>query len=255
MNRSNFIDFESKWVVVTGATSGIGRQIAVELGNWGAKLLLVGRNETALQDVAADIATPEAQTFKLDLHDMAGIEPALRSFAKQKGRIYGLCNAAGIVETRPLTACNTDHLQKMLNINLIAGIEMARVISRRDVMEDSGGAILFVSSIYGSIGVPGQIGYCASKGAVISAVRAMAVELARRNIRVNSISPGFVTTQMTENATAILTENQVASIKQKHPLRTGTPEDVARAAAFLLAPQNSWFTGADIIIDGGYTAQ
>ena len=93
-----------------------------------------------------------------------------------------------------------------------------------------------MSSIYGSIGVPGQIGYCASKGAVISAARAMAVELARRNIRVNSISPGFVTTQMTENATTILTENQVASIKQKHPLRTGTPEDVAPRGGLFTRP-------------------
>ena len=143
----------------------------------------------------------------------------------------------------------------MLNVNLIAGIELARAISRRDVMEPDGGSILLMSSIYGRVGMPGQIGYAGSKGAVVAAARAMAIELARRNIRVNTLSPGFVKTPMTEEALAKLSEQQVKKIEDAHPLGTGTTEDVARAAAFLLAPQNRWITGVDLVIDGGYTAQ
>jgi NAD(P)-dependent dehydrogenase (short-subunit alcohol dehydrogenase family) len=103
--------------------------------------------------------------------------------------------------------------------------------------------------------MPGQIGYCATKGGVAAAVRAMAVELARRKIRVNTLSPGLVRTSMTDAALSLLSERQVKDIEEAHPLGTGTPEDVARAAAFLLAPQNPWITGAELVIDGGYTAR
>jgi NAD(P)-dependent dehydrogenase (short-subunit alcohol dehydrogenase family) len=159
------------------------------------------------------------------------------------------------VETRPLSSYKVEGLSAMLNVNLIAGIELARAISRRDVMEPDGGSILFMSSIYARVGMPGQIGYAGSKGAVVAAARAMAIELARRNIRVNTLSPGFVKTPMTDDALAKLSEQQVKKIEDAHPLGTGTPEDVARAAAFLLAPQNRWITGVDLVIDGGYTAQ
>ena len=122
-------------------------------------------------------------------------------------------------------------------------------------MDQDGGTILFMSSIYSRVGMPGQIGYAGSKGAVVAASRAMAIELARRNIRVNTLSPGFVRTPMTDEALAKLSDSQVKKIEDAHPLGTGSPEDVARAAVFLLAPQNRWITGIDLVIDGGYTAQ
>ena len=121
-------------------------------------------------------------------------------------------------------------------------------------MEENGGSILFISSIYALVGMPGQIGYSASKGAVNSAVRAMAIELARRKVRVNALSPGLVRTDMINEAFKILTEEQVRRLEEAFPLGVGSPEDVAKAAVFLLAPQNSWITGTDFIIDGGYTA-
>ena len=143
----------------------------------------------------------------------------------------------------------------MMDVHLLAGIELARAACRRDVMEEQGGALLFVSSIYGLVGVSGQIGYSASKGAVAAAVRSMAVELARRNIRVNALSPGLVKTPMTDEALAKLSDVQVRKIMDAHPLGIGTPEDVAKAATFLLAPENRWITGIDLVVDGGYTAQ
>ena len=121
-------------------------------------------------------------------------------------------------------------------------------------MEEKGGSILFISSIYALVGMPGQIGYTASKGAVNSAVRTMAIELARRKIRVNTLSPGLVRTDMTNKAFELLTEEQVKKLEEAFPLGVGSPEEVARAAVFLLAPQNSWITGTDLVIDGGYTA-
>jgi len=103
--------------------------------------------------------------------------------------------------------------------------------------------------------MPGQIAYSASKGAVNSAVRTMAVELARRQIRVNTLSPGLVRTDMTNEAFKLLTEEQVKKLEQSFPLGVGSSGDVARAAAYLLAPQNRWITGIDLVVDGGYTAR
>ena len=103
-------------------------------------------------------------------------------------------------------------------------------------------------------GKPGQIAYSASKGAVNSAVRSMAMELSRKKIRVNSICPGIVLTPLTEKIFKRLTKEQVAALEESFPLGFGIPEDVGRAAAFLLAPQNKWITGTNFIVDGGYTA-
>ena len=122
-------------------------------------------------------------------------------------------------------------------------------------MEPEGGAVLFISSIHAIVGRPGQIAYSGSKGAVTAAARAMAIELARRKIRVNVLSPGMVWTEMAEKALSHLTESQVQALKDSHPLGFGSPEDVARAAAFLLSPQNRWITATDFVVDGGCSAQ
>jgi NAD(P)-dependent dehydrogenase (short-subunit alcohol dehydrogenase family) len=255
MGNEPFLDFDGKKVVVTGASSGIGRAISIELSQNGAGLILVGRNQERLEKTASSLDTADYKIINLNLSNHSEIVPKIRELAKEKGRIYGLCHCAGIVETRPLSSYKVDGLNAMLDVNLIAGLELARAVSRRDIMEQDGGSIILMSSIYGRVGMPGQIGYAGSKGAVVAAARAMAIELARRNIRVNTLSPGFVKTSMTEEAMAKLSELQVKKIEDAHPLGTGTPEDVARAAAFLLAPQNRWITGIDLVVDGGYTAQ
>jgi NAD(P)-dependent dehydrogenase (short-subunit alcohol dehydrogenase family) len=160
-----------------------------------------------------------------------------------------------MVETRPINAIRLDSLREMIEVNLTAGIELARVVTRRDVMTEEGGSILFIASIYGWVGMAGQIGYSATKGAILSAARAMAVELARRKVRVNTLSPGLVHTPLSDQSLAKLPLDHVHELENAHPLGPGRPEDVARAAAFFLAPQSSWITGADLVIDGGYTAR
>lgn len=254
MNVHPLVDFEDRQVVVTGASSGIGRAIAVELGRCGAVVTLIGRDSKRLAETAGMIEKGRSRTLALDLQNTEAIHDTVKEFAASHGRIYGLCHSAGIVETRPLHAARPEGLQKLMNVHVAAAMELSRALCRRDVMTDDGASILFISSIYAWVGTPGQIAYSASKGAMLSAARAMAVELARRKIRVNTLSPGLVRTPMTERALALLSEAQVRELENTHPLGPGKPEDVARAAAFLLAPQNSWITGTDMIIDGGYTA-
>ena len=197
----------------------------------------------------------EHRVVQLDLTDIDRIGPAVDELRGDIGPIYGLCHAAGTVETRPLSSNKVSIVESMLEVNLIAGLELARSVCRRNVMDSAGGSLVFVSSIYGRVGMPGQISYCAAKGAVNSAVRAMAIELARRKIRVNSVSPGLVMTEMTEDALSVLSEDHVQRLHASHPLGIGTPEDVAQAVTFLLAPGTKWITGTDLVIDGGFTAQ
>lgn len=251
----SFLDFEGRWVVVTGASSGLGRAIAVELARNGARVVICGRHAARLDETASQLGAAEHRLLAFDLLGLDSLAAEVSRLRQDVGPIYGMCHAAGVVETRPLTANTVGVVQAQLNVNLLAGLELARAICRRDVMTPEGGSLLFISSVYGRVGMPGQIGYCATKGAVASAVRAMAVELARRQIRVNCLSPGLVMTEMTRQSLGMLSVDHVEKLKAAHPLGIGEPEDVARAAIFLLAPQTRWITGADLAVDGGFTAQ
>lgn len=246
-------DFKGKTVLVTGASSGIGRTICAELDGRGAKLVICGRDETRLAETRSLLKNNDHVTLSFDLTNHTDIQSRIEELTHSTGPIYGLCHAAGIDNTRPFSSCKVDVLQTIVNVNLIAGIELARVVCRRNIMSDGGGSILFISSIAAHVGVAGRVAYSASKGGIAAAARAMAVELARRKIRVNVLSPGLVRTHMTNLAFAQLSKEQITAIEQAHPLGIGTPEDVARAAAFLLSPDSPWITGTDLVIDGGYT--
>ena len=242
-------------IVVSGASSGIGRAVAIHLARQGAGLVLIGRNRERLEETARQACAPVCRTLELDLSRQTDIMPAIKDTAAVVGRLYGLCHAAGTVETLPLSATSPEKFQTMLQVNYLGGMELARVVTRRDILNEDGGSILFISAIYGLIGKPGQIAYSGSKGAVTAAARAMGIELARRNIRVNVLSPGIVRTEMTEKAFAGLSAQQIQSLKDTHPLGFGSPNDVASAAVFLLAPESRWITGANLVVDGGCSAQ
>lgn len=247
-------EFGDRWIIVSGASSGIGRAIAIELVQRGARVVLMGRRDEALQETARYCGEPaRTECCTIDLAQTATIVPAVTGLVGRVGRVYGLCHCAGVVQTLPLAATTPERLRAMMEVNFVAGLELARALARRDTLEETGGSLLWIASIYAHVGAPGQTGYCASKGAVTAAVRAMALELAPRKVRVNCLSPGMVRTPMTEATGSRMSEEQWARIAALHPLGTGKPEDVARAAAFMLSPLNPWLTGADLVIDGGYT--
>jgi NAD(P)-dependent dehydrogenase (short-subunit alcohol dehydrogenase family) len=251
----SFLDFGGRWVVVSGASSGIGQAIAVELAHHGANVVLTGRDEGRLKDTASRLPPGRHAILRLDLASHDAIAPAIQALRHDTGALYGLCHAAGVVDTRPLSSTTVPLVQALVDVNFLAGLELARVICRRDVMEPDGGSLLFISSVYGHVGMPGQTAYCATKGALAAAARAMSIELARRRIRVNTLSPGLVATHMTASALGKLSSEQAERLKALHPLGTGEPVDVARAAVFLLAPASRWITGVDLPVDGGFTAQ
>jgi len=253
-NASCF-DFAGKWVMVTGASSGIGSAIAIELSRHGARLILSGRDEERLARTLRQLEHTGHQILAIDLRDHGGLFATISSLRERVGPLYGICHSAGVVETRPLSANSVNILQGILDVNLIAAFELTRAVCHRSVMDGGGGSVVFISSVYAHVGMPAQSAYSASKGAICAVVRALAVELARRRIRVNSISPGLVETDMAKKSFELLSREQIEQLRNAHPLGVGTPEDVARAAVFLLAPENRWITGIDLRVDGGLSAQ
>lgn len=254
MTDRMFADFEQAVVVLSGASSGLGSAIAMRLAECQARLLLLGRDQEKLNALLNSLPGSGHKSHCVELNDVAGLEASMKPVMKDFGYIYGLCHCAGVVQTRSLNMTRVDTIQNQYIVNVSAGIELARLVASRELHQQGGGSVVFISSIYSHVGAPGQTGYCASKGAINAAARAMALELAPRNIKVNTISPGFIRTEMTTNK-SMLSQEQIQEIVDRHPLGEGQPEDIARAAVFLLAPQNRWITGSDFIIDGGYTAR
>lgn len=247
------IDFQERWIVISGATSGIGKVICTVLASLNANLILIGRSQEKLDSISGQLNPGKYKTVHMDLEDFESFEK-LDYVLSETGKIYGLCHCAGFVDSRPLATTHPAVINKQLSVNLVAGLELARRISKRKYNSPEGGSLLFISSVYAHIGAPAQIGYCASKGAINAMVKAMAIELAPKRIRVNSVSPGFIKTEMTTEQSR-LTKAQIKAIVDRHPLGEGSPMDIARAAVFLLDPNNRWITGTDLIIDGGYTSQ
>ena len=171
------------------------------------------------------------------------------------GKISGFVHSAGIEMTLPLRSMQPSYYEDMFATNVISGFELARIISRKKYLGESGVSFIFISSVMGILGQAGKVGYCSSKGALISGAKAMALELAKKNIRVNCILPGVVETEMSNKMLENLPEESKKSILGMHPLGLGKPEDIANACAFLLSDASRWITGTNLIVDGGYSAR
>jgi NAD(P)-dependent dehydrogenase (short-subunit alcohol dehydrogenase family) len=248
--------FNNRWVVVSGASSGLGRAISIELVAQGARVVLLGRDVERLSQTALLAGPPErTHIAALDLAQLGKIAPAIQEIFARLGPCYGLCHSAGVLQLLPLMASKPERVGRLMDINFHAGLELARAVTMRSVMDSQMGSILWISSVAAHVGLPGQAVYSATKGAVLAAMRALAIELAPRQIRVNAISPGWVDTAMTQALHSQVTPEQQQKTIQQHPLGLGQAQDIARAAAFMLHPQNRWITAADLVVDGGYSAQ
>ena len=251
----NYLNLNNKNIIITGASSGIGRQCAITFSQFGANIILVARNREKLEQTFNKLNKGNNVVFVQDLIEYDKLEEIINISVEKIGRISGFVHSAGVEMILPLKGMQPSYYEEMFAINVIAGFEIAKIISKKKYLNEKGASFVFISSIMGILGQPGRIGYCSSKGALVSGVKAMSLELAKKNIRANCILPGVVETEMSNEMFQRLSEESKKEIIDMHPLGLGKPEDIANSCAFLLSDASRWITGTNLIVDGGYSAR
>lgn len=245
---------EGKNILVTGASSGIGRQCAVCCSKMGAKVILVARNEERLKETLGMMEGCGHRYYSFDLANVSGIKQLVTSITSDIGGIDGFVHAAGIEKTLPVKLLTSEDYESVYKVNCLSAFEFVHQFSNKKNFNDEGHIVL-ISSITSIIGRGGVAAYAASKGAMVSAVRSMALEFAKKKICINCISPGTVLTPLMQNFLSTLSEEDYKKRVGGFPLGLGNTEDVANACIYLLSDASRWITGQNIIVDGGYTAQ
>ena len=233
-------------VLVTGGSSGIGRQIAIHCAKMGAQVVASGRDESRLKAVLAELPGTGHSCVAAELTAEADIT----RLVAEAGVVTGVVHCAGISRLAPIKMTSIKHLREVEAINFEAPVMLTqRLLSKNSIAP--GGSIVFISSIAAHIGVPGVGIYSGTKAALIAMMRCLAMEVVKRKIRANCLSPALVESPLLD-----ATESLVGSLddeRRNYPLGFGKPDDVANAAVFLLSDASRWITGTTIVMDGGLT--
>lgn len=239
-----------KCAVITGATRGIGREIALKYASLGANIVINYRSSDAeAQELKVELEQMGVNTLiiKADVSDFEQASNLINEAKNTFGKIDILVNNAGITKDTLIIRMTEEDFDKVIEVNLKGAFNCLRAVSPI-MLKQKSGKIINMSSVVGVLGNPGQVNYCASKAGVIGMTKSLARELGSRNINVNAIAPGFIDTDMTR----VLTDEQKKSMLSQVPLkRLGSTEDVANLAAFLASDQSNYITGQVISVDGG----
>ena len=242
--------FENQVAVVTGAGRGIGQAIAVRLASEGARVACISRTQTNARKTASEISATQpdaAKAYAVDVADHAAVQKVGAQILEDFGRIDILVNNAGVTRDGLSMRMSTEDWDVVINTNLKGAFNFVQATERAMIKQRSG-RIINISSVIGLIGNAGQTNYAASKAGLIGLTKSLARELASRNITVNAVAPGFIKTDMT----AGLSDEIKKTLQSKIPLgKTGTPEDIASAVAFLASAEASYITGQVLCVDGG----
>lgn len=253
-SQFNPFSLEGKTILITGASSGIGRQCAIDCAHMGAKVVAVARNEERLDETLRQLQGEGHRRYIYDLSDSDGIKSLVAQIIAENSKLSGLICAAGIEKTIPAKLLKPTDYEEVFKINTLSAFEMARQATCIKNFEAQGG-VIFISSITSVIARQGTAAYSASKGALVSGARVLAAELAKRKIRVNCISPGTILTPLMQNYLSQLSEEDYNKRIGGFPLGLGETTDVSRACVYLLSDAARWITGQNLIIDGGFTMQ
>lgn len=241
-----------KTILVTGASSGIGKAIALECSKLGANLVINGRNEKRLKATFDELDTSIGQQHQMVVADLT-TEEGLDLLISQKISFDGVSSNAGIVTgNKPIKFIEVDDLLNVINTNTVSHITLAKMLFKKKLLNKNA-SYVFTASIGGTVSHgPGNAIYGVSKGAIDSFMKYAAIEFAARGVRCNSVCPGMIETPMI-NLDALTDEDKAKDAEKYLLKRYGKPEEVAHLHAFLLSDASSYITGDSIVIDGGYT--
>lgn len=248
----NPFSIEGKKILITGASSGIGRQCAIDCSKMGAIVALIGRDENKLQETLSQMEGDGHLACPVDLNQLEDIKPLVQEVVFKIGPLDGFIHSAGIEKTLPVKSLKPTDYEEIIRVNTLSAFEFVRYFSGSKNF-NQGGSIVLISSITSVIGRAGVSAYAASKGAIISAVKSMAIEYSKRGVRINAISPGTVLTPLMENYLSQLDEEKRQERIKGFPLGLGKTTDISNACIYLLSDASRWVTGQNLIIDGGYT--
>jgi 3-oxoacyl-[acyl-carrier protein] reductase len=243
------MNLDNQVAIVTGASRGIGRAIALELAKQGATVIGTATSESGAAAIGEAFAQAGAKGrgAVLDVNDAAAADAFIDATVKEFGGLNVLVNNAGITKDQLAMRMKDDEFDAVIDTNLRAVFRLSRAVLR-PMMKARGGRIINITSVVGSSGNPGQANYAAAKAGVAGMTRALAREIGSRGITVNCIAPGFIDTDMTR----VLPEEQRAALTTQIPLgRLGSPEDIAHAVAFLASPFAGYITGTTLHVNGG----
>ena len=247
---SNPFSLEGKTILVTGASSGIGKAAAIACSQMGAAVVVTGRNEMRLKETFYALDGTGHQMIVADLSEDSQID----LIVEQIPFLNGIVNNAGITETCPTQFIKREKLNRVMEVNTFAPILLTqRILKKKKI--GKGGSIVFTCSISGTtVCVGGNVLYSASKGAIHGFMKNAALDLAYKGIRVNDVCPGMIDTHILDGGA--ISEDQLDIEAQRYPMkRFGRPEEVAYGIIYLLSDASSFTTGASIVIDGGFTLQ
>lgn len=241
----------TNYILITGASSGIGRSISIELAKNGYQCILVGRSLERLKQTQTLLDGQSHIIFNGDIND----DDFKNYLLENMPNIIGLIHAAGIIKLLPWKFINKIDFTKIMETNFYAPFFLTQSLLIKKKLNDRG-SIVFISSISGPlIGSKGNLMYSSSKSAVNGMIKTLALELAPRRIRVNSISAGMILSEMWTNGENSISEEQLNRDILKYPLGYGKPSDLAKLTKFLVSDDSSWITGSTIVADGGFTIQ
>jgi len=244
---SDALSLNGQVALVTGASRGIGRAIAMALAQRGAVVVGTATTESGAQAITESLAARGGRGAVLNVTHEGAIEALVEAVVKQHGALHVLVNNAGITRDNLAMRMKDEEWDAVSDTNLKAVFKASRAVMRT-MMKQRHGRIINITSVVGASGNPGQANYAAAKAGVAGMTRALARELGSRNITVNCVAPGFIATDMTD----ALSAEQKAALMGQIPLgRLGAPEDIAEAVAFLASPQAGYITGTELHVNGG----
>lgn len=246
----NPFSLKDKTILVTGASSGIGRAIAIECSKMGASVIITARNEQRLQETISFMDNPDEH--KMIVADLSNVESTSLIAESVDVKLDGIVHCAGFTTPKPFLFISSEDISGIMDVNYKAPVLLSQIFLKKKMMKRNA-SIVFISSISGVFvsAVAGAL-YSGSKGAVNGIAKNMAIELSNKSIRVNCVNPGMISTQIFEEG--IITDEQLKEDVKRYPLgRYGRPEEVAYAVIYLLSDASAWVTGTNLLIDGGYT--